>query len=353
MRYTLRSKQKDVRRCRAFSLKLDRGQTGSLRPVTPTRDREMTFKHKLSKRLAILWSTAAVSAAFVWFACAGGDRVIAPDQPSASTGPNTKGITVAPIAPSVGIQDITKPGTVADLAVAGATDSSVTLSFIEVNDGNGSPASYAVRFAVGSIAWGSATDVKSGSCAVPMQGGTIGAKRSCQVRGLAPSTGYQFQLVPFSGTLDVDAVFGALSNVVSATTPARGTTTKPGSVTDLAVAVVSDTSATLSFTEVSDGSGSPPRYDVRFAKAPLAWGSASSVSRGSCTVPLMGQTISGKLTCQVQGLSVSTNYQFQLVAYRGTLNVDATFGNLSNVASGTTTAKPTPVKSVTVTPATA
>jgi hypothetical protein len=38
----------------------------------------------------------------------------------------------------------------------------------------------------------------------------------------------------------------------------------------------------------------------------------------------------------------STSYQFQLVAFRGTLNVDAVFGALSNVASGTTTTSSAP-----------
>jgi hypothetical protein len=46
----------------------------------------------------------------------------------------------------------------------------------------------------------------------------FGAKRTCTVLGLAPVTGYQFQLVAFRGTLNVDAVFGGFSNVVSGTT---------------------------------------------------------------------------------------------------------------------------------------
>jgi len=55
----------------------------------------------------------------------------------------------------------------------------------------------------------------------------------------------------------------------------------------------------------------------------------------------------------VLGLGAGVAYQFQLVAFRGTLNVDAVFGGLSNVASGTTTASSAPVATVTVSPATA
>src|SRR5438046_745895 len=112
--------------------------------------------------------------------------------------------------------------------------------------------------------------------------------------------------------------------------------TKPGTVVDLAVAGVTDTSATLSFTEVNDGTGSPASYDVRSAVGPLSWGSAPAVTRGVCATPLAGKAIGGKRTCTVLGLSPATAYGFQLIAFRGTLNVNAVFGSLSNSASGTT-----------------
>src|SRR2546430_16880112 len=73
------------------------------------------------------------------------------------------------------------PGTVTDLAVAGVTDSSATLSFTEVNDGTGQAASYAVRYAASPILWGPAADVARGTCATPIAGTVIGAKRVCTV----------------------------------------------------------------------------------------------------------------------------------------------------------------------------
>ena len=318
---------------------------------------------------------------------------------------------------------ITKPGTVVDLAVAGVTDTSATLSFTEVNDGTGSPASYDVRFAVSPLSWGSAPAVARGTCATPLAGSAIGAKRTCTVLGLSRTTAYGFQLIAFRGTLNVNAVFGGLSNVATGSTAApapapvasvavtpgsvsqttggtqqfaatlkdatgnvltgrtitwtssnaaiaavngsgletavaagsatvtatsggiTGTAsvtvtapviTKPGTVVDLAVAGVTDTSATLSFTEVNDGTGSPASYDVRFAVSPLSWGSAPAVTRGVCATPLAGKAIGGKRTCTVLGLSPATAYGFQLIAFRGTLNVNAVFGSLSNSASGTT-----------------
>ena len=331
-----------------------------------------------------------------------------------------------------------KPSAVSDLAVASATDSSVTLSFTEVNDGSGRPASYEVRFNAGTLSWGSGTSVTNGSCKVPVSGTTMGAKRTCTVLGLAPVKAYQFQLVAFRGTLNVNAVFGALSNKVSATTPAKappavasvavspangsltvgatqqlsatlkdaiGNTltgrtiawassapgvatvnssglvtavaagsaiitatsegkdgsatitvtapvvTNPGTVSDLAVTGVTDNSVTLSFTEVSGGAGSPASYDVRYAVSPISWGAATAVATGTCKVVMTGTTIGVKRSCTVLGLAGATAYQFQLVGFRGTLNVDAVFGNLSNVASGTTGSSVAPVASITLSPA--
>jgi hypothetical protein len=116
---------------------------------------------------------------------------------------------------------VTNPGTVTDLAVAGVTSAGVTLSFTEVNDGTGRPASYNVRYQVGAITWGgTALSVVQGTCVTPAAGTAIGAKRTCTVLGLTPATAYQFQLVAFRGTLSLNAVFGGLSNITGATTTA-------------------------------------------------------------------------------------------------------------------------------------
>jgi len=123
-------------------------------------------------------------------------------------------------------------------------------------------------------------------------------------------------------------------------------------VTDLSVTGVTDSSVTLAFTEVSDGTGQPASYDIRSAVAPLSWGSAASVGRGTCTTPVAGSAIGARRTCTVLGLAGGTSYQFQLVAFRGPLTGPGTvFGGLSNVASGTTGLSSAPVASVTVSPA--
>ncbi len=122
-------------------------------------------------------------------------------------------------------------------------------------------------------------------------------------------------------------------------------TTNPGTVTTLSVSQTNTTSVTLSFVEVNDGTGLPSQYDVRFASPTLSWGSAGSVTSGTCSTPLQGTTIGGTKTCTVDNLNPGTQYGFQLVSFRGTLNQNAVFGGLSNKVTTTTlttTAPPPP-----------
>jgi len=129
---------------------------------------------------------------------------------------------------------------------------------------------------------------------------------------------------------------------------------KPGTVTNLQAAVTGSTSVTLSFTQVDDGTGQPAKYDVRYAVTPISWGSATSTTNGTCATPVAGTAIGSQLTCTVLGLTPATNYDFQLVAFRGTMNLNAVYGTLSNTVSATTTASgppPAPVATVSVSPA--
>ncbi len=118
--------------------------------------------------------------------------------------------------------------------------------------------------------------------------------------------------------------------------PGGGLPGFPGTVTDLAVDAVTRNSATLSFTEVNDGLGQPARYVVRFAEPPIEWGSATTVTEGTCSTPVVGTAVGARLTCTVLGLAPATTYDFQVAAYRSTLDLVETFGDPSNVAQGTT-----------------
>src|SRR2546423_1910362 len=209
----------------------------------------MPFLFKLSNRVARMRSSALLLAvAATLAACEAGD----PSSLSAPTHPSFVTSTGAPAA-------------VTDLVAAAMTDSSATLTFTDVDDGTVAPASYDIR----------------------------------DVPGMSISQG----------------------------------------------------GSTLGFAEVGDGAGRRASYDVRYAAgSPITWGaSVPSVSRGTCATPVAGTSIGAKRACTVLGLTPGTTYSVELVAYRGTLNVNAVFGALSNVASGATAAAgSTPAAVVTV-----
>jgi hypothetical protein len=113
----------------------------------------------------------------------------------------------------------------------------------------------------------------------------------------------------------------------------------PGTVTDLSVVSTDDSSATLRFTQVDDGTGSGANYEIRFALSPIGWGwgGAEKVSEGSCAGEVLGDEAGAPLTCTVEGLAPGTTYDFQLVSYRGLIaDGSRVYGGLSNVATGTT-----------------
>lgn len=117
---------------------------------------------------------------------------------------------------------IVSVGTVNDLRITSVGGTSLTMAYTEIDDGTGQPANMAFRFATPTMSWGSGTDVSSGTCATPVTGTSIGATKSCTITGLSTTTAYQVQAVPFRGTLNQDAVFLALTNVVGATTGSGG-----------------------------------------------------------------------------------------------------------------------------------
>src|SRR5712691_2000792 len=184
---------------------------------------------------------------------------------------------------------VTNPAPVTDLAVSGVTTNALTLSFTEVNDGTGQPAKYDFRYAVGAIAFGSATDVAQGTCVRPVLGTSIGARRSCTILGLLAGTGYQVQLVSYRGTLDSNAVFGPLSNVASGTTaastaPVATVTVSPASAS-VAVGAVQQFTAAL-----KDASG-----NLLTGRA-VTWSSTSPTIAGISASGLVTGLLAGPAT---------------------------------------------------------
>jgi hypothetical protein len=149
------------------------------------------------------------------------------------------------------------------------------------------------------------------------------------------------------------AVFPVLAVCSGDNPSATIETPNPGTVADLAVGSATDVAVTLSFTQVDNGMGQPASYDVRYVAGPMSWSSASPAASGTCAAPLAGTGVSGTLSCTILGLSPSTDYQFQVKAFRGSMTGNTVFGGLSNIVSASTLAGPPPppvVTSVEVTP---
>lgn len=110
----------------------------------------------------------------------------------------------------------------------------------------------------------------------------------------------------------------------------------PGRVSDLRVSAVTDTSAVLTWTEVSTGGTGIAKYAVRFGDlATYGWPNVADVTTGGCAAPVYGSTAGGGRirSCVLGGLQSQKAYAVQLVAYTGVLNSTAVFGPFSNLAT--------------------
>ena len=228
--------------------------------------------------------------------------------------------------------------TVSDLAVSATTDSSVTLSWTEVDDGQGRPANYRVKYAAGSISWGTATV----GCQSTIYGVRIGATATCTLQGLSAGTAYEFQLMSFRLRHGVwqGAVY---SNVTGATTTVPGPQDAEP-VNDLAIASRTDSTLVLRWTEVDDGTGAPSKYRLKYAAPPIDWSTATV----GCDPTIDGTSVGSEMSCAIVGLQSATTYDVQVMSYR-TVNGVWEGAVASNVASGETLAQPAPAGGVATT----
>src|SRR5437868_6210712 len=149
------------------------------------------------------------------------------------------------------------------------------------------------------------------------------------------------------------ATITATSEGQSGTATVSVTTVPVASVTvsPAAASVQAGQTVQLTATPKDAGGTALSGRTVTWASSNVGVASVPSVTRGTCATPVAGTTIGAKRTCTVLGLTAGTTYTFQLVAYRGTLTLNAVFGNLSNPVTGTTGASTAAIASVTLSPA--
>jgi len=133
----------------------------------------------------------------------------------------SEGVSSSATAITVTAAPVPNPGTVGNLSVPSTTDTTANITFTDAGNGIGGGASYIVRYEAGtSITWATATNVVRGTCVSPVNAPSAGATVTCQIRGLAASSGYRMEVMAYRGTIGVDAVYGAPSNIAAATTAA-------------------------------------------------------------------------------------------------------------------------------------
>ena len=100
-----------------------------------------------------------------------------------------------------------------------------------------------------------------------------------------------------------------------------------GTVNDLALRRAEKTSLTFEFHGTHDGMGNPANHELRLHLAGQHWGEDPIASRVLPAVekgvPQHIVTIAGSLN---SGLAPDTEFVCRVIAYRGTLNVNAVFG---------------------------
>ena len=108
----------------------------------------------------------------------------------------------------------------------------------------------------------------------------------------------------------------------------------PDQVTDLSASSVSTSAVTLRWTAVDDGTGSGASYALRVGSPSVSWGSADSLQ-----VLVDGTALRPGAVHEYiwSSLDSGTTYEFQVVAYRGSIeDGTAMFSQLSSTASAVT-----------------
>ena len=227
-------------------------------------------------------------------------------------------------------QTASRATSVQDLAVMAATESALTAEWTQVDDGTGDPANYRVKYAAPPIDW----KVAEVGCESTITGDEIGARMTCTIEDLEPSTDYELQLMSYR--LENGSWRGAVySNVAAGRTEgvAAGAPLRP--VQDLQVTATTESTATVEWTQVDDGTGGPGVYELKYATSPIEWTSALEACGGAMPGDEVGRTMS----CTVTGLSPETAYDLQLMTYR-VENGTAVADRLSNIANGVTDPAP-------------
>ncbi|MBI2933842.1 MAG: fibronectin type III domain-containing protein, partial [Planctomycetes bacterium] len=228
---------------------------------------------------------------------------------TADEAPNWSAVSNSPTGTTSAAPDTTPPAAVSDLTVTGVTSVTVGLQWTSPGDdgATGTATTYDVRYAAAPIT----TDAQfTAATAVtgeptPAVSGTL---QTMTVTGLTPSTTYYFAIK----TQDEAVNPSAVSNSPTATTEPVDAL-PPVAVTDLVVAAVTATSATLQWTAPGDdgSTGTATTYDIRYASVPIL--SDADFTAATSVVGEPAPAVAGTVQSMViTGLASAATYYFAI-----------------------------------------
>jgi phosphodiesterase/alkaline phosphatase D-like protein len=243
--------------------------------------------------------------------------------------------------------DLQPPAAVADVAVVGSGDGSVSLSWTAPGDDGttGTAYQYDLRYATTAINeanYASATPVSGES-----EPGSPGTSERVVVTGLRPGVTYHFALRTGDEALNWSPLSNSVSGVAGGgAPPPRGDTMPPSPVTNLAAGAATTTAVVLTWVAPGDDGavGTAMQYDLRYSTSVITEESFAGATRvrGVRAPEAAGQAE----TATVTGLTAGTTYYFALKTGDEASNWSA----ISNVPSRSTA--PTPPQDDTTPPAT-
>jgi len=204
--------------------------------------------------------------------------------------------------------DGTAPSAISDLALSGATTSTIDLDWTAPGDdaGVGTATTYDIRYSTSAINdgnWASATVVTG-----EPSPSVAGSSESMTVNGLSENTTYYFAIK----TTDEESNESSISNIPSLTTSVTPDTTAPSDISDLTLSNATASTIKLTWTSPGDdaGVGTADSYDVRYSTSAISsgnWASATTVT-GEPTPSVAGSSD----TMTITGLSSNTTYHFAI-----------------------------------------